>query len=289
MPNRAKSGASMKHKRPYTYVLLRYRHDPLTGEFANVGVLVQDAQSGVLHAKFRKTIGRLARMFPGIDVDLFKSSLRKIERAVVDRNKIGSDFFLKSSDAEASARRILPNDDASFLWSELGSGLATDVSHTAEQIYDRFVAMYDEHPQSHRDDSAIWRPVRERLVEKNLIDKLQSKVIASSVDKIEFEHSWKNGAWHCYLPLSFDLVSEENIREKAARWTGHMHALKNASDEFKPYFLVGAPTEAKLRAAYQSALAILKLSPQSPRIIEEGLFDEFVEEVADKMRASNQD
>ena len=32
----------MMGRRPYTYVLLRYRHDPLAGEFANVGVVVHE-------------------------------------------------------------------------------------------------------------------------------------------------------------------------------------------------------------------------------------------------------
>lgn len=289
MPNRGKAGTPMKHRGTYTYVLLRYRHDPLVGEFANVGVLLQHAQTGILHAKFRKTIGRLARMFPNMDADLFRASLRKIDRAVTERNKIGGDLLLKSGDAEASARRILPNDDSSFFWSDLGSGLTDNVSKTADQLYERFVAMYDEHPHSHRDDAAVWRPIREKLTEKNLIDKLQSKVIVSPVDKIEFEHAWKNGAWHCYLPLSFDLVSEDNIREKAARWTGHMHALKTASEDFKPYFLVGAPTDPKLRGAYLSAIGILKLSPQIPKIIEESQFDELVEDIEDRMRSSAED
>jgi hypothetical protein len=243
-------------------------------------------RTGIIHSKFRKSVGRLAKMFPGLDSELFKASIRKIERSVAQFNKSGIDLLSRSNDAEASARRVLPKDDSSFLWSDLGGGIATDVSQATDQLYERFVALYDDKAHTHRDDAAIWRPIRERLTEKNLIDKIQSKVIASSVDKVEFEHAWKNGAWHCYLPLSFDLTTEDNIREKAARWTGHMLALEASPENFKPYFLVGAPTEPKLRTAYRSAIGILQLSPRSPKIVEEDQFDQFVNDVEDQIRSS---
>jgi len=45
---------------------------------------------------------------------------------------------------------------------------------------------------------------------------LEKKTIATSKDEVEFEHAWKNGNWHCYQPLSFDLATVDSIQEKAA-------------------------------------------------------------------------
>ena len=73
----------MTDRRPYTYVLLRYRHDPLAGEFANVGVLLHEPGSGYLDAKVRTTLGpRLTKMFPTLDGDAFKGSFQSVGRSV---------------------------------------------------------------------------------------------------------------------------------------------------------------------------------------------------------------
>ena len=68
----------MTDRTPYTYVLLRYRHDPLAGEFANVGVLVHAPRSGFLGVRVRRTMGRLSTMFPGISGEALRGSLRSI-------------------------------------------------------------------------------------------------------------------------------------------------------------------------------------------------------------------
>jgi hypothetical protein len=125
--------------------------------------------------------------------------------------------------------------------------------------------------------------VRDRLAALQLADKLQSKTISSPFDHVEFEHAWKNGAWHCYQPLSFDLSNEENIREKARRWAGQMLALEKATEQFKPYFFVGLPSDASLEPAYRAALQILSLSPNSPEVIEETRIEDLVGRIASEI------
>src|SRR5438046_2141752 len=224
----------MSTKSPYTYVVLRYRHDPLTAEFANVGVVLHQPALGFLDARLRRTSGRISQIFPDLDGAALRSSLRDIERAIrrIARSEAG-DLLTSLTDAAAVARRILPEDDTSFVWGPLGSGLTADPAKTLDQLYDRFVARYDEQPRVRRDDEAVWRPVRDRLAELHLADRLQPKRIESRIDAVEFQHAWKNGAWHCYQPLSFDLANEEVIREKARRWAGLMStggAARKAAD-----------------------------------------------------------
>lgn len=279
----------MTNRQPYTYIVLRYRHDPLAGEFANVGVVVFAQESGFLRAKMRHTLGRLARIFPDMNSVAFKDAIRGIESAINRKaGREGGDLLASLKDASAFALSVLPDDDTSFVWSPMGSGLTSDPVEALERLYVRFVGRYDEHQRAHRDDAAIWRPVRDRLAERNLIDRLQRKKIVSPVDHVEFEHAWKNGTWQCYQPLSFDLANEENIREKARRWAGHLLALQGASDEFRPYFLVGAPGDRRLGTAYQAALSILKLSPGTPEIFEESGIDDFVQQIEDEIMAHEQ-
>ena len=277
----------MNARGPYTYVLLRYRHDPVAGEFANVGVVLHQPSSGFLDAKVRRNLGRLSAIFPGVDGDALRSSFRAVEgelkrQAASQRG----DLLTSLKDAGSFGRQVIPDDDSSFVWGPIGSGMTADPARTLAQLYDRFVARYDERTHAHRDDAAVWRPVRDRLTTLSLADRLQPKTISSPYDRIEFAHAWKNGAWHCYQPLSFDLASEDGIRDKARRWAGSLLALQNASEDFKPHFFIGGPSDQGLESAYRAAVKILHLSPCDPEIVEESGLDDFVRKIAREMRSS---
>ena len=276
----------MNDRRPYTFVILRYRHDPLAGEFVNVGVLLHEPGSGFLDAKIRSTLGpRLSKMFPNLEADSFKNSLQSIARGVKRlSDRESNDMLSVLGSAATFALRVLPNDDSSFIWGDLGSGITRDPQITLEKLYDRFVTQYDNKVRASRDDAAVWRPVRDMLVARKIADLLQSKTISSSVDEVEFEHAWKNGAWHCYQPLSFDLSSIESIREKAARWAGHMLALQESEEPFKPLFFVGAPANPSLHGAYKRAVQLLALSPGRPEVIEESAAEALVDKIEDEIR-----
>lgn len=279
----------MIQRTSYSYVLLRYRHDPLAGEFVNVGVILHQPGSGFLDARIRHTLGRVSAVFPDIDAEALRSSLRIIEHEL-KRQAIreAGDLFSSLKDAGAFGRQVLPEDDSSFVWGPVGSGLTNDPAKTLASLYDRFVSRYDGRARPHRDDAAVWRPVRERLIELKVADRLQPKTIQSPIDQVRFEHAWKNGEWHCFQPLSFDLANEDNIRDKARRWAGQILALKDAQEPFKPYFFVGLPSDLTLKPAYRAALKILSLGPKSPEVIEETCIDEFVRRIADEVCAEDE-
>jgi hypothetical protein len=100
--------ADMTTRAPYSYVLLRYRHDPLAGEFANVGVIVHQPSSRFLDAKIRHTLGRLSAMFPDIDGEALRSSLRAIERELKHwaESQGGAPEVIEETRIEDLVRRI---------------------------------------------------------------------------------------------------------------------------------------------------------------------------------------
>jgi hypothetical protein len=274
----------MSAKRAYTYVPLRYRHDPLMEETINVGILLYDSFSGYLGIKVRHTLGRLTRVFPDLNGEALKASLRSIEQGVKSLANASGGLLAPLEDAGSVARRVLPDDDTSFIWGAVGSGVAGEPSEALEALYQRLVARYDDRQHRHRDDEDVWRPVRDRLAERNISHCLQAKVIVSAYDRVEFQHAWKNGAWHCYQPLSFDLATGETIREKARRWVGQMVAVHGASEPFKPFFLVGAPADPGLGEAYQAAVSILKLCPGDPQVFDETEVDDLVDQIENEIR-----
>lgn len=259
-------------KTAYSYTVLRYVHDTSTGEFINVGAVVLARDRHYLGVKMRHTYGRLSAMFPDLDRDAFKSSMRVIERALKDKAEAfaKTDLFSIEGDALAAARSVLPMDDSSLQWSPVGGGLTADPAATLEHLFDRLVARYDTKAERvKRTDEDVWRPVRERLDRAGLSAHLKTTVIHGKVDELKFEHAWKNGVWHCYEPLSFDLVEAESIKDKARRWSGFLSTVRDAADQFKPIFIVGAPHDEALLPAYESALEILRNSPVAPEVFTE--------------------
>src|SRR5262249_44675269 len=152
--------------------------------------------------------------------------------------------FEPTSNAVVLAQSILPADDSSLQWSSVGSGLTAAPADELRHLFSRLVSRYDDKHEHRRTDADIWRPIREKL-EARLSAKLTTATISSTVDEIKFEHAWKNGEWHCYQPVSFDLATADGIKTKARQWTGHLTAVRTA-ERFRPYFIVGKPAEETL-------------------------------------------
>lgn len=282
----------MSERQPYTYVLLRYRHDPLAGEFANVGVVLHAPRARFLGARTRTSAGRLTKIFPDMDAHAFKSGLHSIERGVEKlAAQDGGDLLSGLGDASGFAYRALPQDDSSFVWGPVGSGLTSDPELTLATLFGRFVAKYDRKVRSSaRDDAHVWRPVHDLLVARDIADRLRPKALSSPVAQVEFDHAWKNGAWHVYQPLSFDLASDEHIRDKAAKWAGYLLSLERAEEAFQPHFIVGAPRNAQLADAYRRALQVLRLPKPDAEIVDvadaRGLVDRLEAELREHDAAS---
>ena len=58
-------------KEPYSYVVLRYIHDVLTGEFVNVGLVMVVPGRPLILSKSRKTFGRIKSVFPDLDSEAY--------------------------------------------------------------------------------------------------------------------------------------------------------------------------------------------------------------------------
>jgi hypothetical protein len=269
-------------KSPYTYTVLRYVHDTSTGEFINTGVVMHARDLKFISVKLRHTHGRLSAMFPDLDRDAFKSSMRVIERAIRDlaESYAKADLFPREGDAVAMARSVLPADDSSLQWSPVGGGLTSSPTATLEHLFDRLVARYDGKAERvKRSDEDVWRPVKERLDRAGLSAQLRSTVIQGKVDELKFERAWKNGVWHCYEPLSFDLADAEYIKDKARRWSGFLSTVRDAADLFKPVFIVGAPHDEKLIPAFETAVEILRNSPVPPDVYTDTEADRLAEQI----------
>ena len=279
-------------RRNYNFTVLRYVHDPLSGEFANVGLALfspgQLGEKSIIRSRMRRTIGRLRDMFPDLDRRAFVYAMQSIDRAFAKASKRPShgELSLERVDALTFAKSVLPLDDSSLQWSPLGSGIASSIDEAFESLFERYVTRYDTKSAYRRSDEEVWRPVRQRLLDRNILVELAPKVIESSDDKVEFQHAWKNGAWHVYEPLSLDLADSEGIYRKAHRWLGQLASVvPGATEQFHTHFIVGAPADPNLEKAYSNALRILSKAPGNVEIFEEKEIDRLVSKIEDEVRS----
>ena len=281
----------MLERQPYTYVILRYRHDPLAGEMVNVGVLLHASAKGFLAARTRKTSNRLSKLYPDLEAAVLTAEMRRIETAAdqlaIREHKAAGDLDLMpmTSSAATLGRRIVDDPAGTLLWGDEGAGITANPEETLAQLFERFVSRFDKELGQKRSDADVWKAVREAFASRQVSSRLEEKTIRSDKDEVTFEHAWKNGVWHVFQPLSFDLADADAVRNKAARWVGHIVGLSQSKEDFQPYFIVGKPAEAYLQESFERAVSFLAEAPggKRPRIVREAEAGQLAEEIGQEI------
>lgn len=277
----------MTSKQKYTYTILRYVHDVVTGEFVNVGVLMYSPTTNFVKVAMRNSIGRIKHLFPDLDRAAFLTAVKAAERSIkkITKNLDQGDLLGEFADAASIARKALVVDDSSLKWSTVSGGITFDPEKTFARVYARYVSRYDAKSPHRRTDDEVWRPVRQLLEEKRVPVEFDEKIVSGSSDEIVFKRAWRNGVWHAYEPLSFDLADADGIKDKARRWRGHLEAVHDGSEtELKLHFIVGAPQNTSLLGAYRNAMKILREAAFHPEIYEESDIPVLVDKIEDEVR-----
>ena len=258
----------------YSYTVLRYVHDTVTGEFVNVGVALHAPEVGYLNAICRTTYRRVSSVFPGLKGEHFRTVMRHVQARF---EQLGEQLPSKQTGSGKQsltdiARSVLPADDSSFQWSPVGVGLATDPSQKLEALFNRMVMRYDEQTSARvrRTDDDVWRNFKRDLEQRRLLKYFEPKTIAVENDEVRFEHAWKNGVWHCVEPVSFDMAAPESIKDKAHKLLGQITSISSSPESFRLYMLVARPEDDALVPAFESALSILAKMQCDKEIVLEG-------------------
>lgn len=271
-------------KTPYSSIGLRYVHDVVTGEFANIGVVVYAPEQRFLDARFTTSYERLNAIFLKIDHQNFRSVMRYLANRF---EELAADIRdgLKLSPVTSLTdlvRQVLPQDDSSLQWSEQGGGFTDDPAKTLEDGYKRLVEKYIQGAeQISRTDDEIAKPFRARL--GKALENLKTKRIEAKDYQYEFRFAWQNSVWHLYEPVSFDLIDPGSIREKGVRWYGRGAALHDAHERYKIHFLLGEPRQPGTMEAFQNALHLLSKIPGQKEIVRENEIENLAEHVAEEI------
>ena len=276
-------------KTAYSFVVLRYIHDVMTGEFINIGVALYAPEVKYIGGLCNTRYGRVTKMFGEINGDYFRGLMRYIEARFEELgNRLCNELplFGVPADILQIAKSILPPDDSSLQWSEPGGGQTENPAKTLEDLYDRMVARYEMGPQhQNRDDGDVWRVFKKEFEKRHVLNRLQPKRIIAQDYDYEFEHAWQNKNWHVYEPVSFDLVETDSILDKANRWLGRITTLRDSPDNFKLFLLLGRPSSEKHQATFIKAENILNKIPGEKEFIREHEADSFSDSLAGEIQS----
>ena len=269
----------MTEKQAYSYIVLRYIHDVVSGEALNVGVVMHAPTASFLRVRTRRTIGRLKHAFPDFDRAAFSEAMQAIDRgfSAITKQANRMSLYDTQTDARAHALKVLRDDDSALQWSPTGTGLTADPARTFERLYERYVARYDSVPTKHRSDDEVWQPIHDKLTERGVNVPFEPRTVAGKQDWIVFERAWKNGGWHACEPVSLDMTNAERIMSKARRWRGHLAAVADGTSErIDLHFVLGRPRNGALMDAYETAKVILANAPFATEVVDENDIDDFV-------------
>jgi hypothetical protein len=264
---------------PYTFSVLRYIHDPVTTEFANIGVALYAPEAKYAGAICTSHYGRLSKMFGQIDGERFREVTRYVQVRIEETSeslRSQLPFPELPTNIEGLLAQVVPPDDSAIQFSSAGGGLTEDPEKTLNDLYQRYVEFYASRPAyPSRDDEDVWKVFRRPLEEHGVIQRLGPKRIVAPDYEYEFKEGWKNGLWHIYEPVSFDLVESTSIVDKANTWLGRLTSLSASAEKFKPYLLLGEPREEKLRNSFVKAQNILHKMPCDHEFVREADAEEF--------------
>lgn len=268
-------------KIPYSFSILRYIHDIISGEFINVGVVLYSPKANFLSAICTSKYGRLSKTFSNINGDHFRNVTRFVQSKLEEQGeKLVSEFQFTELPIKATdiVAKVLPKDDSSLQFSPDGFGVTDDLQLTLEKIFNRYVEKYYEKSERpSRSDEDVWKIYKKSLEEKRVLANLKPHQIIGNNYEYEFKYCWKNGNWQAQEPISFDLLEATSITDKANNWLGRITSLVDGGEKFKLNILIGAPTDGKLKTAFARAQNILHKIPCDHDFIKEDEANDFAE------------
>jgi hypothetical protein len=244
----------------YTFIVLRYVHDPVVGEFINFGVVVYSSKEKFLRAKCNLRYGRLSKVFGEIEGDQYKAISEYIQGKVdklSDRYLNGFKLEETPETLTAFMAKVLPLDDSSIQVSEEKFGLGEDFEKILDSLFEKYVLKSSEMVHMRRNDDDVWSGFRKKL-DPIVATHLDRKIVTTADAEYEFKHAWKNQRWHLIEPLSFDYADSQGISTKAFRWLGIGEGvLGENKKDYLLQFIIGRPTNTKFQRATDKALNIL--------------------------------
>lgn len=278
----------------YSYCFLRYHHDLIGGEFANIGVLLWAPDSQYLGFRCSSRYSRLSKFFLDFESDDYRGLVSRLATQF-DRlaEEYAKDKYLpaiieKPKSARDLAMMVIPEDEGAIRWSKSQGGITKSPEIELEVIFERFIVSKNVAIQSdRRDDKCVYDSVYKSVFEDSVIKPvIKPHKVESTLAEYHFNNAWKNGAWNVYETLSFDYADRDRLEGKAYKWDSQVRHLAEAQSPPKIHLLLGEPRE-EHRDIYNKSKDILASSRCDTGVVlvEENEVADFTEDLRSKVVA----
>jgi Protein of unknown function (DUF3037) len=223
----------------YQYQILRYVHDQFTGEFVNLGVVLYSPEDLFLEASVSPRYSRINALFPNANGKFITKLIKQFEVAVKHVSSELNTLFQPSENLLAITKSILPQDDSALMLSEVKYAIDIDLECALADLFNELVNKYfDSQNKQSLNDDEVWKEKYKTYFDKyGVSERLTTHEVITKNDAFSFDKSWKNGAWHCYQPISFDLQNMDTIKSKVYKWSGILREIDRADEQINITFL----------------------------------------------------
>jgi len=130
--------------RTFQFAVVRYVHDIATEEFANIGLVMFEPETGWLKHDLTTRYGRLSQFYREFAGDSYSHRVRRFARMVNARMKHVADQFARpelGADTNPELPAVLPKifrgEDSCFQWSRVMTGVGVDLDAVVKHLTSR--------------------------------------------------------------------------------------------------------------------------------------------------------
>lgn len=267
----------------YQYQILRYVHDQFTGEFVNLGVVVYSPNELFLKTIVSQKYGRLTALFPNANGKFIAKNVKNFELSIKQVANELSQLFKPSESLSVITKTILPQDDSALMLTDVKNAIDIDLEIALNDLYFDLVEKYfNATTEQSLSDDDVWKKKYKSYFDNyGITNRLVSHEVITKNDIFSFDKSWKNEIWHCYQPISFDLLNSESIKNKVYRWSGILKEMDTTNEKLHITFL------ATLSSNFQKMNTFIKESlKQDSNFVEVDIITEIdAESIAKQIKA----
>ncbi len=254
----------MNNEISFEYQIVRYAHDPSSGEMLNIGIIVYAHELPRVSCMVNQHFGRLSKAFADFDGNGYRRVVRGLESEIKSFNAERFENVLELYDIppniESITGKIWPDGGLSYRFSRTLGGVTSDLAASLARLYDRFVVgQYERDDVDRRTDDDVWTLYQSYLNAADVGSRLVPETIKTSEVEVKFDHTYRNGRLYAFQPLSMDLAKRESIQTKATNLLGKTVAIRDGGLG-KLYVLLGRPSNESFLPDYYRAKSLLSKS-----------------------------
>lgn len=272
------------------YSILQYKHSLSLGEILNVGMLFYFPEEKQFEFSYGDAT-RLKAVYPDFNSSLFNAYIKRIKDNIENAIDLFSGQPLSDNFTDFIHHNILAVDAAGLVFSEPNQAINVfkDRETTVNEFSKLFLPGIDiEKPAyTKHNEEYLVRKFR-RYFKDDKVEELlnRDEIIRTKLFTHKFDFSWENKTNKNFIkPISFDLLEEVSINNKAATYFGYLSDLEEYCNSEKVRFdlLIATPQNQHLSGIFQNALDFLDRAKAPKKLILENKIEDYTNEILSEL------